>query len=333
MAFYLQREFRKSKALFLINDLRISHLEDTAQIDHLIVSQYGLFIIESKSVHGKVIVNEHDEWARTFNDKIEGMPSPVLQAQAQGRVIKELLIANKENLLGKMLFGRVQKGFNYCPVFVYIAVSDSGVIERKTDVSELFKADKVAKEIAAKLKDLKRKDSILNSKIWEDMPWEMKVEEARTVADFLLSMHRPLSRADSAVPESLPTLEITPAEMPGKGFVPKVGAVCPQCEKHKLTRKSVARSNGTETDFLACEGYPSACKAIFALVAIARPPKKQAAESSITDSPAIIEPKYRENDPCPRCKKGTLVSRNGKTKFLGCSSYPKCKFTDYRDQG
>ena len=61
MAFYLQREFGKNKECFLINDLRISHLGETAQIDHLIVSQYGLFIIESKSVHGKVIINEHNE--------------------------------------------------------------------------------------------------------------------------------------------------------------------------------------------------------------------------------------------------------------------------------
>lgn len=329
MAFYLHREFGKDKECFLINDLRISHLDETAQIDHLIVSQYGLFIIESKSAHGEVIVNEHSEWSRTFNNKIVGMSSPALQAQAQGRVIKELLVANKKNLLGKMLFGKIQKGFGSCPVFVYVAISDSGLIRRKSDVPELFKADQVAKEIAGKLSELKKRDSVFNSKIWEEMPWAMKVEEAQIVAEFLLSMHRTLSHTATTVSTDLKLGTGTiPAEKSDKGFVPKVGAICPECGEQKLSRKSVARSDGTETDYLACEGYPSTCKAIFALVAIATLPKKQTAEPAI----AIITPNHREGGICPRCKKGTLVIRKGKTKFLGCSSYPKCKFTDYRDK-
>ena len=34
-----------------------------------------------------------------------------------------------------------------------------------------------------------------------------------------------------------------------------------------------------------------------------------------------------QNNICPRCQ-GALVVRNGKNgKFIGCSNYPKCKFT------
>ncbi|MHB8508327.1 MAG: topoisomerase DNA-binding C4 zinc finger domain-containing protein [Candidatus Dormibacteria bacterium] len=33
-------------------------------------------------------------------------------------------------------------------------------------------------------------------------------------------------------------------------------------------------------------------------------------------------------EPCPRCRKGTVVSRQGKFgSFLGCSAYPMCRYT------
>lgn len=57
MAFYLQRAFRKRDDCFVINDLRVAYDEDFAQIDHLIISTYGLFIVESKSVHGTISIN------------------------------------------------------------------------------------------------------------------------------------------------------------------------------------------------------------------------------------------------------------------------------------
>ncbi len=40
----------------------------------------------------------------------------------------------------------------------------------------------------------------------------------------------------------------------------------------------------------------------------------------------FFERKPLEN--CPKCKEGQLIHRNGsKGEFLGCSNYPKCKYT------
>ncbi|MGB4811533.1 MAG: nuclease-related domain-containing protein [Methylophilaceae bacterium] len=152
MAFYLGRVFGKEKDCFVLNDLRITHKDDTAQVDHLIITRFGLFIIESKSVHGEISVNKHKEWTRTYMNKSQGMASPILQAEAQGRVLKDFIRENRELLLGKMLFGTTQKGFKFCPVFIYVAISDTGIIERKTDIPELLKADQVSQAISEKLK-------------------------------------------------------------------------------------------------------------------------------------------------------------------------------------
>jgi Nuclease-related domain/Topoisomerase DNA binding C4 zinc finger len=252
MAFYLSRAFANQEDCYVINDLRINYKNDTAQIDHLVVSQYGLVIIESKSVYGKIIVNANKEWGRTFNKVVSGMASPVLQAEAQAKVIKNVLNDNKDQILGKLL--GLQKGFGYCPVFVYVAISDGGIIERKADITELKKADQVTQEIELKIKTLKKNSSILSALSNPVPAWSMTKEETIKVADFLLNQHKPLIKP-------VVEIEIKPA---------------------------IVTETKVELDV------------------------------------------HKENDLCPKCNLGKLVKRKAKTEFLGCSNYPKCKFTDYK---
>ncbi len=330
IAFHLQRAFRKRDDCFVINDLRVVYDGDVAQIDHLVVSTYGLFIVESKSVHGTISINQHGDWQRTYNDQITGMPSPVLQAREQGRIIKELLRENAERLRGKVLFGKIQMGFRNCPVCTYVAISDSGIIERGMDVAELFKADVVAGAITKKLDEFASKANIFAPRnlISTDVVWDMTKDEAKAVAEFLLSEH-----TFSALPaETKQTLaeakpKSTSMRQPEKTFVPKVGALCPKCGQQKLIRKSINRSDATETDFLACQGYPSFCSALFPLVAVVL---RVEPACEVMEIP-VAKP-VSEGMPCPRCNDGKLIKRKAKTEFLGCSNYPKCKFTDYREQ-
>jgi ssDNA-binding Zn-finger/Zn-ribbon topoisomerase 1 len=321
MAFYLQRAFRKRDDCFVINDLRVVHDGDIAQIDHLVVSIYGLFIVESKSIHGTISINQHGDWQRAYNDEISGMPSPVLQAQEQGRILKELLRANAEKVLGKMLFGKVQKGFGYCPVSIYVAISDSGIIERGMDVPELFKADVVAGVITKKLTQLKSKANLLSPKnfLSTDIVWAMTEQEAKAAAEFLVSEHTPSDRSVKSEP-AIAKPKPTSTQQPEKPFVPRVGATCPECGQQKLVRKSINRSDGTETDFLACQGYPGACKALFPLVAVVSKPAPKIK--------AITTPKFEEGAPCPKCGSGTLTRRKGvkgRTDFWACANYRKTK--------
>jgi ssDNA-binding Zn-finger/Zn-ribbon topoisomerase 1 len=334
MAFYLQRALRKRDDCFVINDLRVVYDGDVAQIDHLVVSKYGLFIVESKSVHGTISINQHGDWKRTYSNQITGMPSPVLQAQEQGRIIKELLRENAKQLLGKLLFGKIQRGFGYCPVYTYVAISDSGIIERDMDVAELFKADVVPGAITKKLDELARKANLLSPKnlLSTDVVWYMAKDEAKAVAEFLISEHTFSALPDETKQEIAeskpkPNPKSTSVRQPEKTFVPKVGALCPECGQQKLIRKSINRSDGTETDFLACQGYPSSCKALFPLVAVIR---KVEPDGEVIEIPTTKA--FSEGMSCPKCNDGKLVKRKGKTEFLGCSNYPKCKFTDYRDQ-
>lgn len=330
MAFYLQRAFRKRDDCFVINDLRVIHDGDVAQIDHLVVSPFGLFIIESKSVHGTISINQHGDWKRTYNNEVTGMPSPVLQGQEQGRILKELLRENAEQVLGKMLFGKVQKGFRYCPVCTYVAISDSGIIDRGMDVPELLKADVVSGVIVKQIDGFASKANLLSPKnlLSTDVIWDMTKDEAQATAEFLISKHTPsslpLKTASAKTEINSKPVKTQPVE---KTFIPKVGALCPTCSEQKLIRKSVSRSDGTETDFLACQGYPSSCKALFPLVAVVRQ------ETAIYEEIDLPSTSIGEGLPCPRCGAGKQVRRKGKSgkpDFFACSNYgkTKCGFTE-----
>lgn len=330
LAFRLQRAFKKREDVFVINDLRIVYDGDAAQIDHLIVSPYGLYIIESKSCYGIIAVNKFNEWSRTYNGKSEGMPSPILQAEEQGRVLKALLIANREVLLGKMLGGIAQRGFAYCPVLGFVAVSDTGMIERDGIVEGLYKSDDVIKAVAGKLDEIKGKADLLSPKFWltTDVVWWMKVEEAKNVAEFLVMQHQPIPKKLSASQsEGVCSTKVLAVRIENS-FVPKVGAMCPKCGVSQLVRKSIKRSDETETDFLACQGYPDSCKALFPLVAVAH----QAAPSNETPIPHVSTSNV-EGELCPKCGVGKKVRRKGrlgKPDFYGCSNYgkTKCRFQE-----
>lgn len=323
MAFYLKRAFANDKDCFVLNDLRVIHSGDVAQIDHLIVTQFGLFIIESKSVSSKITVNKHNEWTRTYSDKPEGMPSPILQAKAQGKILRALLMENKDWLLGKALFGSIQKGFINCKIFTYVAISDKGIIDREHDVVELFKADQICDTIVTELDILKKRNRLLSS----NPVWEVTLEETKKVADFLLKNHKPPlnnKNISSMLPihQSVVKADSPNLKTPAKSFVPKVGAICPQCNQLRLIRKSVRRADGTETDFLSCSGYPKECKAIFALVAVVRDTNNQ--------NETITYAQKSNMEECPRCKSGKLVTKVNKaknTEFVGCSAFPKCRYT------
>jgi ssDNA-binding Zn-finger/Zn-ribbon topoisomerase 1 len=328
MAFYLRREFGNDKDVWVINDLRIGLEGEFAQMDHLLVSQWGLFIIESKSVTGSVRINAHGEWTREYDDKKEGMPSPVLQAEAQGRILKQKLIANCRKLLGSI--AGIQKGFGYCPITVYAAISDTGIIHRDLDLPQVMKADAVAPVIRGWLKKCSVVKELFSLSL-EIKPggWKMTKREAETIATFLLEAHDPIRKPVPSVDRKPP--DVASVSFPREKIIQE-GQICPECGQHKLELKSIMRGSNAKREFLACAAYPKSCKAIYPLPAASIDMASQSVPEAKPGSVHKNGVLHKVGDACPWCKEGKLVERKGKSIFLGCSNYgksQKCTFKDY----
>ncbi len=188
LAFYLKREFQNDPLFLVFNNLRLEKAGDACQIDHLILHRYGMIIIESKSVTTRVEVNQLGEWKRWFNNAWQGMPSPILQAQRQGKFLKDYLNDHVETLLNKILFG-MQSQFAKMPIDVLVAISDSGIINRPTNdkLDIVYKADHIPDKVKAIATEYRKKNSLLSL----DPPYELAKDEIPRISQFLLTHNKP----------------------------------------------------------------------------------------------------------------------------------------------
>ncbi len=150
VAFYLNRAFADAEDIHIFNDILVMHDSEKAQIDHLIVYKEGFIIIESKSIHGEVSVNDHGEWSRSVNGKWTGIKSPLRQAQLQEDILKEALFERVSEFLGKVAFKQKTgiKNWRYDRI---CAVSNSAIIHRNSIPDDqnalIVKADSIGDKV------------------------------------------------------------------------------------------------------------------------------------------------------------------------------------------
>ena len=82
---------------------------------------------------------------------------------------------------------------------------------------------------------------------------------------------------------------------------------CPICQKHTLIQRT-----GKKGKFWSCLSYPE-CKASFQDVQ-----GKPKLEKTIPE---------KSGQKCPKCNADLMIRHSRKGKFMGCSGYPKCKYS------
>jgi hypothetical protein len=64
----------------------------TSQIDHVVVSNYGIFVIETKNYKGWIIGNEFDDyWKQVIYKRKEKLRNPIKQNYGHVQALKEVL--------------------------------------------------------------------------------------------------------------------------------------------------------------------------------------------------------------------------------------------------
>lgn len=76
----------------ILNDVFIKTNEQTHQIDHVVVSQYGIFSIETKQYNGYITGSKYDkQWIRHLRRKIIYYTNPIRQNYGHVKALAELL--------------------------------------------------------------------------------------------------------------------------------------------------------------------------------------------------------------------------------------------------
>lgn len=76
----------------VLNDVMIRTPKGTSQIDHVVVSIYGIFVIETKYYNGWIFGGEHSEyWTQNIYGEKNSFYNPILQNGGHVRVLRKTL--------------------------------------------------------------------------------------------------------------------------------------------------------------------------------------------------------------------------------------------------
>lgn len=90
VATFLKKEL--SAEWLLLNDVEIKSNNKTAQIDHVLVGPYGIVLIETKNVKGKISLTDDKQfWCQNKKYNTKRFYSPTLQARGHEAAVKSIV--------------------------------------------------------------------------------------------------------------------------------------------------------------------------------------------------------------------------------------------------
>jgi hypothetical protein len=87
------------------HDVTLPTADGTTQIDHIIVSIYGIFVIETKNMGGWIFGNPHQpKWTQTFGKSKNSFQNPLWQNYKHIKELEALLQIGEHKLFSVVVF-------------------------------------------------------------------------------------------------------------------------------------------------------------------------------------------------------------------------------------
>lgn len=143
----------------VINDVMIpSGVGKTAQIDHIVISIYGIFIIETKNYKGWIFGDEDSRnWTQVIYKRKNQFFNPILQNKGHIKALKQILIGYPD--------------IKYIPIVVFTLKADFKRIDVTSHVVFSLNLNKVIKkyaEVNIALNDIEKITNIILTACTDD---------------------------------------------------------------------------------------------------------------------------------------------------------------------
>ena len=92
--FWVKKELKKlpRDKYLVLNDIMIEQNDYTHQIDHIVISQFGIFVIEMKNYYGLILGNDYqDKWKQYLGKKKYYFLNPIHQNYGHVKALEEAL--------------------------------------------------------------------------------------------------------------------------------------------------------------------------------------------------------------------------------------------------
>lgn len=110
--FWVKQELKKlpNDKYMIINDVMLRKNNSTHQIDHLIISQFGIFVIEMKNYYGLILGNDYkDKWIQYLGKKKSYFLNPIYQNYGHVKTLEELLNLDNKYFIPMVCFSNQAK--------------------------------------------------------------------------------------------------------------------------------------------------------------------------------------------------------------------------------
>ena len=136
------------KRYFIFNDIKIMINGSISQIDHVVISTYGIFVIETKNYKGVIKGNESSkEWKQVLNKETRTFYNPILQNQGHVYALQYLF-----------------KGIQDLPFHSIIVFTDKAELKTKTTTEVIYPKELVS--LIKKFKSGKIDDSVVKELVY-----------------------------------------------------------------------------------------------------------------------------------------------------------------------
>ena len=100
--FWVKQELKKlpKDKYIILNDIMIKSSKGTHQIDHIIISKYGIFVVEMKNYYGLITGEEHqNKWTQHLGKNKYYFNNPIHQNYGHIKALEELLNLREDKFI------------------------------------------------------------------------------------------------------------------------------------------------------------------------------------------------------------------------------------------
>ena len=245
-AYYLNFEFEKSENIILLHDVRLEHDGRTAQFDHLLISRFGIELLESKSSKGTMTINEDGSLNLKNGKYTNTYPNPLEQSKRHGVVLRDYI--DSKNILSKRI-----------DIFGGIEIISRVLINPKTTLTNKKLPDGFERADSFVSKRRKEIDDIGFFKALSTVSKGYNIDKAMEIAQMLVDAHKPIEF--NYAKKYRIKKEVIEKKVADKSIdTENTDKVCPRCNEGLLVVKKIkskkAQEKYTNHEFVGCSRYP-----------------------------------------------------------------------------
>lgn len=143
----LRNAFKSNEDVLLLNDVRLPFDEDrTINVDHIVLHSYGITLVSSRAIYGKIEVNYRGEWSRNVKGREIAMQNPIDLYKYVSKNLRDNLTANVGELLTRVKGN--QRTFENMPIDVlFIQALKSSIIGTGINQSNIIFVEALTQNI------------------------------------------------------------------------------------------------------------------------------------------------------------------------------------------